>query len=115
MKQIKFTTVLTPEDLLDVTLHIEKQELIKFALNYRALIRGMWRVVYRVDNFHGFLHEQKFWRNPKPIRIEGKTSEDLDAVRKEYVTQIFENYKRYRQYFEEMIDNNEKANFKNGT
>jgi hypothetical protein len=96
MKRVKFTTALTPEDLLDTTLLIEKQELIKFALNYRALIRGMWRAVYRVDNFHGFLHEQKFWRSPKPIRIEGKTSEDLDAVRKEYVTQIFENYKRYR-------------------
>jgi len=99
MKQIKFTTVLTPEDLLDVTLHIEKQELIKFALNYRALIRGVWRVVYRVDNFHGFLHEQKFWRSPKPVRIESKKT--LSEEIKHYRHQIMISYQRYRWYYEE--------------
>ena len=103
MKRKKFTTALTPEDLLDITLFIDKQEVIRFALNYRALIRGAWRVVYRVDNFHGFLHEQKFWRSPKPVRIErGELTPLIDLIDK-YFDYITDNFRRFKSYYEDSL------------
>jgi hypothetical protein len=103
MKRKKFTTALTPEDLLDVTLVMEKQEAIKFSLNYRALIRGRWRGVYRVDNFHGFLHEQRFWRSPKPIRLEKWDLMPLMDLVDKYFDDITDNFQKYRSYYEDSL------------
>ncbi|MBU0979190.1 MAG: hypothetical protein KJ709_00155 [Nanoarchaeota archaeon] len=98
MRKIRFTKVLTAVDLLDVTLHIEKKEVRKFALNYRAWIKDECIPVYRVDNFHGFLHEQRFWRDKRPIRLE----EDMplkEVVRK-YTRYIILNFEKFKSYYE---------------
>ena len=98
-KTKKFIKVLTPEDWLDITLEIKNKKITKFALNYRALIKNKWKQIYRVDNFHGFLHEQKFWRSPKTIPIKNKRP--LSHIFKEYSKEIIKNYKKYRRYFEQ--------------
>jgi hypothetical protein len=56
----KFSKFLTSEDILDITLQIKKRQIIKFALNYRALINNKWEQIYRVDNFHGFCMSRDF-------------------------------------------------------
>ncbi len=82
-------------------LEFESKEIKKFALTYRALIDEKWHEVYRVDNFHGFLHEQRFWRSPKPIQL--KENMSLNLVVEHHVNEITKNFQRYRKYFEEMM------------
>ncbi|NQU78704.1 hypothetical protein HQ545_02955 [Candidatus Woesearchaeota archaeon] len=98
MKIKRYTKSLTAEDCIDITLYFEENSIIKFALNYRARIKGSWKEVYRVDNFHGFLHEQRFWISPKPIRIENFTP--LKFTIKEYTDNIIRNHQIYRQSIE---------------
>lgn len=75
----KFTVPLTPKDVLDVKLEIERNKVKGFALNYRAKIRGNFFEVYRVDTAHGFLHEQRYWLTPEPIPIP-RMGTDLNDV-----------------------------------
>jgi len=98
-KRKRFTKVLTPEDWLDITLDIEKKKILRFALNYRALIKNKWEEVYRIDNFHGFLHEQRFWKSPKPIPI--KETLPINQIVEKYVDEITLNFQKYRTYYEE--------------
>jgi len=98
VKQIKFTRTLTSEDYLDITLFYEKGKIIKFALNYRTVIKGKIRPIYRVDNYHGFLHEQKLWRTNKPIPIE-KGGLSTNRIVDKYVEEIHLNFYKYKEYF----------------
>ncbi len=110
MKHKYFTTVLTSEDLIDVKLAWENNELWRFAINYRANIKEKWYEVYRVDNYHGFLHEQKFWRSPKPIVIKDKDGWSLKMVFEYYLEEVPCNFQDYRSFFEEAL--NKKRNRK---
>jgi len=85
----------------------QKKKIVKFSLNYRAFINGKWEEIYRVDNFHGFLHEQRFWRSPHPIPL--KDNLPMNSIFTKYLKVIKENYKRYRSYFQDIRrDENEK-------
>ena len=106
MKHKEFTTVLTNEDLIDVKLAWEDNELWRFAINYRANIEDEWHEVYRVDNYHRFLHEQKFWRSPKPIVIKDKDGWSLKMVFEYYLEEVHYNFQDYRLYFEEALKKN---------
>lgn len=80
----------------------EKKNIMSmFAINYRAFINGRWHEVYRIDNYHGFLHEQRFWQGPKPIPLD--THVPLDIVINEAVDNITENFRRYRRYYEQKL------------
>ena len=123
MKHKEFTTVLTSEDLIDVKLAWEDKDLQRFAINYRAYIGDEWYEVYRVDNYHGFLHEQKFWRSPEPIIIKDKDGWSLKMIFEHYLEEVHYNFQDYRSYFEAALnenkikgkDENEKKNSKNET
>jgi hypothetical protein len=93
----KFSKFLTSEDMLDITLEIKKKQIKKFALNYRALIKNKWEQIYRVDNFHGFLHEQRFWRTKEPIPIEDSLPNSI--IINKYVDYIIENFQKFKEYF----------------
>jgi hypothetical protein len=99
-RTIEFPIILTNEDKIDVKLFQEGKEIVKFSLNYRALINDKWFVVYRIDSYHKFLHEQKFWISDKPISIPRTsyiiTGEEVNWLLKK----TFENYKHYRSLFE---------------
>ena len=99
-KKVAYTSVLTKEDYLDVMLIISGRKIIKFSLNYRTLIQGKWKDVYRVDNCHEFLHEQKFWRSPKPIYLKEDESKLLKSIVKKYTREIILNFQKYKEYFE---------------
>jgi len=93
----KFSKFLTSEDILDITLEIKKKQIVKFALNYRALINNKWEQIYRVDNFHGFLHEQRFWRTKEPIPVEENLPNNI--IVNKYVDYIIENFQKFKEYF----------------
>jgi len=98
MRVKKYTIILTAEDCIDTTLYIEERRIVKFALNYCTNIKSRWKEVYRVDNFHGYLHEQRFWISPEPIRI--GTYLPLKEFVKEQTAKIIANFTKYRTYME---------------
>lgn len=106
MKTEEITQDLTEEDRLDVTLVTRDKVLYKFALNYRAWMYERWNEVYRVDNYHGFLHEQKYWRSSEPIPINDKESWSPRMVIKYYVNEIMLNFRKYRKYYEKTLEKN---------
>jgi hypothetical protein len=94
----KFSELLSPDNRIDVRLYLENGIIIKYAINLCCKISGTQREVYRLDNFHGYLHEHKFWIGNAPIRLEeyGRAPEDivddgLDDIRR--------NFTRYREYY----------------
>jgi hypothetical protein len=106
MKSKEFTTVLTSEDKIDVKLAWENNKLWRFVINYRASIKDKWHEVYRVDNYHGFLHEQKFWRSPKPIIINDKEGWSLKMVFDYYIEEVYCNFQDYKKYYEHNLNKN---------
>ena len=99
MKTI-LTVSLAEDDLLDVTLEVEKGEVRRFALNYRIRVGNHWESVYRVDDCHGYYHEQKLWRSPRPIPIETE-GVPLQWLLKKYTEKIRAEFPRYRRHFEQ--------------
>lgn len=65
----EFSFSLTHEDMIDVKLFIEKRNIVKFSLNYRTLVNERWENVYRIDSYHDYVHEQRFWVSNEPIEI----------------------------------------------
>ncbi len=108
MKIKRYSIELTPDNMLDVVLIWERPGILqKFALNYRTYLRKKWYEVYRVDNYHGFLHEQKFWRDSQPIPILHKEGWPIPLVFNEYRDEIIEKFEKYREYFERSLLQNE--------
>ncbi|MBL7160626.1 MAG: hypothetical protein ISS93_02105 [Candidatus Aenigmarchaeota archaeon] len=97
MKKKRFKIPLTGEYILDVEIVIEKCGVDSFVINLRCMIEGMWHQVYRVDNAHGYLHEQRFWLSPEPIPLIQHTS--LDYAFEFYMKQVKESFERYRSYY----------------
>jgi len=98
IKRTKFTRLLTSEDYLDITLFSDRGKIIKFALNYRAVIKDKIPPIYRVDNYHGFLHEQKLWITNKPIPLNEAGLTNNEIVDK-YVDKICMNFYKYKEYY----------------
>ncbi|MBR9683574.1 hypothetical protein GOV03_03470 [Candidatus Woesearchaeota archaeon] len=103
METEKLTRDLTEKDRLDVTLTKKDKVLYRFALNYRAYINENWKEIYRVDNYHKFLHEQKFWRSPETIPIQDKKDWPLRMTIKHYIEKICLNFPKYRRYYEKAL------------
>ena len=91
---------LSDEDTIDINLLVIDNKIKRFSINYRTLINDKWRQVYRVDNYHGYSHEMKFWRSPKQIMIYDKNEWQIKMLFNFYSNEVLENYHKYKQYFE---------------
>ena len=100
-RTIEFPTHLTDDDVIDVKLFQEGKEIVKFSLSYRTLIKNKWREVYRIDSYHDYVHEQKFWVSDKPIKIQRFTSIVTGFEIRRYLESIKRNFKHYRSLFHE--------------
>lgn len=95
---------LTSDDVLDAEFVLDRRRVLRFALNYRAVIRGRWVVVARYDTDHGHLHVHKNWLEPTrriqdledPAALRGDYSAALDTAQRD----LRENWQRYRQRME---------------
>jgi len=91
-------------DILDVNLDIEKGKVQRFALNYRTLIKGKWHIIYRIDNYHGFLHEQRFWVSEEQMPLEDEErTYTTNYIVELYSEKIALNYLRYKWYYLERL------------
>lgn len=104
MKQKKFNIMLAADDALDVTINFENHKITEFALNYRAWINEQWHEIYRVDNYHGFLHENRMWQDRKAIPIKDKEGWTMSMIVDYYVDEITANFPRYKKMFEEALN-----------
>jgi hypothetical protein len=100
LKQKGYTLFLTPEDAIDVKLFIRKNEVVKFSLNYRAEIKGRWRQVYRMDSYHGFLHEMRYWISQQQIKLPFMERYPLDYVFRHFMIEIRSRFRDYRSLYE---------------
>lgn len=96
-KKKRYSIPLSSKDVLDAEIMINESQIIRFALNLRTRIDGIWYQVYRVDTAHGYLHEQRFWVSPEPIPLMQQTS--MDYAFEFYMRQIKDSYERYRKYY----------------
>ena len=55
--------------------------------------------IWRVDTSHGYLHEQKFWQTPEPIKIPHDENINLGHVLDDYKKEIQKSWDRYRGYY----------------
>lgn len=97
MRKKEIQVSLSDKDILDVIFFTKKGKTVKFSINYRADINGKWWEVYRVDTAHGYLHEQRYWLTPDPIKL--SRYESIDILLGYYLNEIRENYTRYRAYY----------------
>ena len=97
---------LSGTDLIDVRIEVEKGDVLNFAINYRVLINGKWRQVYRIDTAHGYLHEQRYWINIESIQLRAK--EKLFATRKKLlnhcIDEVKQNYRSYKKLYLDKLE-----------
>jgi hypothetical protein len=101
MKLKEYSIPLTEQDTLDIRLLIENNAVVGFVINYRAKIENCWYAIYRVDTCHNYLHEQRFWISPEPIKL--PKSLPLQYTFKFYLEQIKENFERFKQYYKDKL------------
>jgi len=86
---------------LNFTIIKEGANFKKFAINYSAKIDDKWHAVYRVDNYHEFVHEQRLWISNEPLPLPEYESMDLKNVFDIFFQKVKEGHSRFRKYFEE--------------
>ncbi len=64
----------------------------------------MSSAIHRVDNYHGFLHENRMWQDRKAIPIKDKEGWELQIIVDYYVDEITANFPRFRRMFEEALN-----------
>jgi hypothetical protein len=104
-KRKAYTIFLSIEDRIDVDLEFEKDRakpprLSRFAITYSARIAERWKEVVRYDNFHGYLHRQKFWRVQKPEPLPDLERGRTDLLLKTCRDDLRRNWRRYRSLME---------------
>jgi len=98
-----YPIMITNEDIIDVKLKTEKNKVIGFAINLRCKIDDAWYAIYRIDTAHGYLHEQRFWISPEPIKLPTITGMSLKNIFDFYLKHLRKSWRRYKKYYEERM------------
>ncbi len=104
LKKKPIEVYLDDENRLNISIFKEGNKFVKFALNYSARIDGEWEAVYRVDNYHGFIHEQRLWITNKPIPLPEYENMDLKSVFDLFYDKISKNCLRFKKFYEAKKD-----------
>lgn len=108
-KTLNITRWIELDDYLDVMIQWgDEGQVQKFALNYRAWIDGTFHQIYRIDDAHGYLHEQRFWISSDPIPLPDKEALPKQDVIHESFRYIYENYKRLKGYYKDKLNKTNK-------
>lgn len=109
-KEITFLFALSDdlEDRIRVTALKKKDKILKFVVQYEALIVGEWRAIVRYDTSHGFAHKDIIHYNGKvdkqPLYIH-----DFNMAFTFAVQDLKVGWKWYRASFEKEIENEERS------
>lgn len=104
-KRKTYRIFLSTEDRIDVDFEFEKARgapprVLRFAVTYSARIGNRWREVVRYDNFHGYLHRQRFWRSGEPERMPSLERLPLEALLEVCRQDLRQHWRRYRTLME---------------
>jgi hypothetical protein len=104
--RIAQTKYIDSHNRIDVNLVRMQGQIIEFAVNYSTLLED-WHPVYRIDNHHGFVHEQRLWidKKPRPVSIELPNGDARELIRA-IVAHITIEHTRYRQWMMESLQRN---------
>ena len=80
---------------LDFRWSTVKKRVSDFAINVSILKDEKSIDVYRVDTKHKHLHEQKFWKSPRPMPIDMDYNDAFIKKKEE----VFNNYERWVKLF----------------
>lgn len=105
IKNKSIEVYLDDRNKLNFTIIKEDGRFKRFAINYSAKINDKWYAVYRVDNYHGFVHEQRLWINNEPIPLPEYGHMDLNDIFDIFFQKVKEGYASFRKYFEERKKN----------
>ena len=105
VKKKSIEVYLDDKNKINFTIIKEDGKFKRFAINYSAKINDKWYAVYRVDNHHGFVHEQRLWISNDPIPLPEYESMDLKDVFDIFFQKIKEGHSSFRKYFEEKKKN----------
>lgn len=81
----------------------EDNKFKRFAINYSAYINKKWYAIYRVDNHHGFIHEQRLWLTKEPIPLPEYEDIDLKQIFDIFFEKVKNGFLRFRSYYEASI------------
>ncbi len=97
MKRHKeFTHVDVDENArIDVIFDIEDGKVVHFSINL-SWINEKAHDVYRVDTFHGFLHEHKFWISDSKVKLDMDWHHAFNVKLKE----VKKNYRKWVRLFQ---------------
>ena len=105
IKKKSIEAYLDDKNKINFTIIKEDGKFKRFAINYSAKIDDKWHAVYRVDNYHGFVHEQRLWISNEPIPLPEYESMDLKDMFDIFFQKVKDGHTRFRKYFEERKKN----------
>jgi hypothetical protein len=100
METNRYAEELSENDVIDVRFTKHNNILLRVAVNYRTFIDGRWHDVYRMDNHHGFLHEQKLWidKEPRPLPAEEESLDNWTLL-STVIKRVRKEHRKYLQWF----------------
>lgn len=94
----KHFTHVENETRVDIRFKTKKGEVVDFSINVSFIKNDKRKDVYRVDTAHGYLHEQRFWRSPRPKSLENLYP-DYNTAFNQKKKEVMENFKRWIKLF----------------
>lgn len=69
MKKVDYIQPLTEEDRVKISFTQDKGRILKFVVQYLALINSRWRTIMRIDNCHGYPHQHVYHLHSKEFVV----------------------------------------------
>ncbi|MFA5261706.1 MAG: hypothetical protein WC450_10805 [Candidatus Omnitrophota bacterium] len=99
MKNKEYIQFLTDKDKLQVKFIENRGRILKFAVQYSALIGGCWRQILRIDNFHhnGKPHKHCYYLKKKRMIV--YLGADVGGIFTEAKKHIVANYEKIKENY----------------
>ena len=69
MKKADYTQFLTEKDKVRISFTQDKGKILRFIVQYFALIKSRWRTIIRVDNCHSYPHQHVYHLHAREFLI----------------------------------------------
>ena len=69
MRAVENTSFLAEDDKIRISFTVHKKQILKFVVQYYALIGSHWKTIVRADNCHGFGHIHKYYLHRQEYKI----------------------------------------------
>jgi hypothetical protein len=97
MKKAEYTLSLTDVDKLRIEFIQHRGKILKFVVQYHALIETRWRVVIRMDNCHGLPHQHVYHLHKKQYKL--PLGVDNNTAFTQAKTSVMRDFKKLKENF----------------